>query len=195
MIIIDNAKKCEKGMMISSILTLILGIILLIEPTGSLRMLTSIIAIVAMIVGFFQLVDYIRKPRELKMMSLSLILGVFFLASGLFLLLNVDSLVKFVTLVIGVSIAIKAMFKIQFALNLRGISDKWKYNLIVGLLCMTLGVLLIFNPFKSAVLFLRIIGIVLAVGSIIELIETNMVLHTLDDVKELPFVEKNKKDV
>lgn len=190
---IDNAKKFEKNMLVSSVLTLILGMVLLIEPGGSLRFITFIIALFAILIGIIQLVEYIKTPKERRITSLSLILGIVFLATGLFLLVSLESLVNFITLVIGVCIAVKSVFKIQFALNLRGISDKWKYNLVIGLLGMTLGVLLIFNPFKSAATFLRIIGLVLAVGSIIELIEANSVMHTLDDAKELAFEEKPKK--
>ena len=55
-----------------------------------------------------------------------------------------------------------------------------------------IGILLLINPFESAEVFLRIIGGILAVGSILELIETIMVLRTIDDVKELPFEDKSK---
>ena len=59
---------------------------------------------------------------------------------------------------------------------------------------MALGILLIFNPFKSAELFLRIIGGVLVVASITELIETAMIIKSLDDSKEIPFKEKESKE-
>ena len=191
--IIDNAKNCEKGMIVSSVLTFILGLILLIEADGAVKFLTFLIALFAILMGVFQLIEYLRMPRENKMTSLSMMLGIFFLAVGIFLMINLESLVKFITLVIGLCIAVKSVFKIQFALNLRELSDKWKYNLIVGLIGLTLGVLLVFNPFKSAVIFLRIIGLVLAISSIVEIIECSKVIHTLDDTKELPFVEKEKK--
>ena len=191
--ILEYAKKCEKSMLISTVITLILGIVLIIEPTGSIKMLTSIIAIMCMLMGGFQVIDYLRKPREEKMMSLSLILGVILLSIGLFLFINADALIKFITVIIGCSLCLKSLFKLQFAFNLNGISGKWKYNLIAGLIGMSLGLILIINPFESAELFLRIIGGVIIVGSIAEVIETIIVIRTLDDVKELKFTEKRKK--
>ncbi len=190
---VDNAKRLEKGLMGSSVLTLILGLVLLIAPDASLKFITFIIALFAILMGVFQLVEYLRMPRENKIMSLSLILGIIFLAVGIFLMLNLTALVTFITLMMGIFVAVKSVFKIQFAFNLRELSDKWKYNLVVGLVGMTLGVLLIFNPFGSAATFLRIIGLVLAISSIIELIEAGSIMKTLDDAKELPFVEKKKK--
>lgn len=191
--ILEYAKKCEKSMLITSIITLVLGVILIIEPTGSIKMLTCIVAIMCMLMGGFQVIDYIRKPREEKMMSLSLILGVILLGIGLFLFINADALIKFITVIIGCTLCLKSLFKLQFAFNLNGISDKWKYNLIAGLIGMSLGLLLIINPFESAELFLRIIGGVIVIGSIAELVETGMVMKSLDDVKELKFEEKKKK--
>ena len=46
---------------------------------------------------------------------------------------------------------------------------------------------------ESAVLFLRIIGGVLAFSSLIELIENVVIMHSLEEVTELPFEEKKKK--
>lgn len=190
--ILDYAKRCEKSMLISTIITLVLGIVLIFEPSGSIKVITAIIAILFMLIGAFQLFDYIRQSREEKMMSLSLILGIILFGIGIFLFINLDSLVKFVTTLIGVTICIKSLFKLQFALNIRDISDKWFYNLIVGIVGMILGIVLLVNPFDSAVLFLRIVGVLLVLGSIVELVETSIVLHSLDDAKEIPFEEKKK---
>lgn len=190
---IENAKRLEKGLMGSSVLTLILGLVLLIAPGASLKFITFIIALGAILMGVIQLFEYIKMPKENRIMSLSLILAIVLLAVGIFLMLNLTALVNFITLMIGIFVAVKSIFKIQFAFNLRGISDKWKYNLVVGLVGMTIGVLLIFNPFGSAEMFLRIIGLILGVSSVIELIEASSIMRTLDDAKELPFEEKPKK--
>ena len=107
---------------------------------------------------------------------------------------NLKSLVIFFTNIIGIAICIKALFKIQYAINIRDLSDKWLYNLVVGGFSMALGIVLILNPFKSAELFLRIIGGILVVASIAELIETAIIIKSLDDSKEIPFKEKENKD-
>lgn len=190
--ILDYAKRCEKSMLISTLITLVLGIVLAFEPSGSIKVITAIIAILFMLIGAFQLFDYIRQSREEKMMSLSLILGIILFGIGIFLFINLESLVKFVTTLIGVTICIKSLFKLQFALNIRDISEKWFYNLIVGIVGMVLGIVLLVNPFDSAVLFLRIVGVLLIIGSIVELVETSIVLKTLDNVKEIPFIDKKK---
>lgn len=196
--ILDYIKRCEKSMLVSTSVTLILGVVLAFEPGKSIKGITAIIAILFMLIGLFQLIDYIRQERIEKMMSLSLILGLILFGIGIFLFINLESLINFITTLIGITIMIKSLFKLQFAFNIKGMSEKWFYNLIVGIVGMILGVVLLINPFASAELFLRIVGVLLVIGSIVELVETFMVLRTLDDVKddaiELAFEEKKRKD-
>lgn len=195
--ILEFAKRCEKNMLFSTVITLILGLILAYSPEGSIKVITGIIALMFLLIGILQLVDYIKQSKLEKMMSLSLILGILLTAVGVYLFVNLESLANFITTLIGIAILIKSLFKLQYAFNIRDISDKWFYNLIVGVVGIILGIVLLVNPFSSAKLFLRIIGIIFVVGSIIELIETFMVLKTIEDHEaiELPFEEKKKKSV
>ena len=192
--VLEYAKRCEKNMLFSSVVTLVLGIVLAFEPGGSIKVITGLIAIIFLLIGVLQLVEYLRQSKVEKMMSLSLILGIILVSIGVFLFLNLESLVSFITTIIGIFLLVKSLFKIQYAFNIKGISEKWFYNLIVGLAGIGLGIILLVNPFKSAEVFLRIVGILLAIGSIAELIETSMVLQTIEDAKEIPFEEKTKKE-
>ncbi len=193
---IETAKNCEKSMIATSIITLVLGLILIIEPLKSVQLITIGIAVVLMAIGLVQIYFYIRSNRVEKMTSLSLVLGVMLLAIGLYFMLNSTKLGELITGILGIFVCIKALFKIQYAFNLKGISSKWKYNLIAGLLYLSFGIIIILNPLESLELFLRIVGGFLIAGSIAEFVETIMVLRTLDDVdiRELPFMEKEFKE-
>ena len=193
---IETAKNCEKSMIATSIITMLLGLVLIIEPSKSIQLITIGIAIVLMAIGLVQIYFYIRSSRVEKMTSLSLVLGVILLAIGIYLLTNSNEQIKFVTRIIGLFVCIKSLFKLQYAVNLKGISPKWKYNLIAGLLYLTLGIIIVLEPTSALEIFLRIIGGILIVGSIAEFVETIMVLKTLDsiNIRELPFFEKEMKE-
>ena len=194
--ILEFAKRCEKNMLFITVLTLILGIVLAYSPEGSIKVITGIIAALFLLIGILQLVDYVKQSKVEKMMSLSLILGILLSVVGIFLFINLESLANFITTLIGIAILIKSLFKLQFAFNIRDISDKWFYNLIVGIVGIVLGIVLLVNPFDSAKMFLRIVGIIFIIGSIVELVEICMVIKTIDEheVIELPFEEKVKKE-
>ena len=194
--ILEFAKRCEKNMLFSTVLTLILGIVLAYSPEGSIKVITGIIAALFLLIGILQLVDYVKQSKVEKIMSLSLILGILLSVVGIFLFINLESLANFITTLIGIAILIKSLFKLQFAFNIRDISDKWFYNLIVGIVGIVLGIVLLVNPFDSAKMFLRIVGIIFIIGSIVELVEICMVIKTIDEHEaiELPFEEKVKKE-
>ena len=194
--ILEFAKRCEKNMLFSTVLTLILGIVLAYSPEGSIKVITGIIAALFLLIGILQLVDYVKQSKVEKMMSLSLILGILLSVVGIFLFINLESLANFITTLIGIAILIKSLFKLQFAFNIRDISDKWFYNLIVGIVGIVLGIVFLVNPFDSAKMFLRIVGIIFIIGSIVELVEICMVIKTIDEHEaiELPFEEKVKKE-
>lgn len=188
-----DVKNYEKSMIVSSICTIILGLLLALLPEASIKIITISVAIILLVIGGFMLGTYFKTKKTERLVSVSLVAAIILFAISLFLLLNTESLARFITTVLGMFISIKALFKIQFAINIKDISAKWKYNLVVGLLSLTLGVLILLNPFKSATLFFRIIGIILTFGSLIEIIETVIVLNNLkekDKVINAKFEEK-----
>jgi hypothetical protein len=191
----NSAKRYRKTCLISSIATLILGVVLMMEPASSLKIITLIIGLMTLITGCFWIYDYIKAPQEEKMISKSLLLGLVSACVGVYLIINTESLVNFITVIIGLTITIKSIVKLQFAVNIRNFSTTWKYNLVFALLGITLGILLLANPFKGAEVFFRIIGVVMIVGSVMELIECAFIMKNLnikEAKKELRWVDKDE---
>lgn len=197
----DSLKKGENKSFATTIVTLILGIILAIIPTQSLEIIVRIIALLIIFIGGYLLYDYLRSSKEKQTISYSLAIGIIAIVIGLLLFLKPGVPAKLVVVVVGILLIIKGIYKLQLSLNTRSLTDKWKYNFLVSLIVITIGILLIIYPYSSISLFLRIIGIVLIVESVIELIESISVQKSTStsfkddkkDAKEIEFVDKNKK--
>ena len=191
---IETIKKSMKGMILYTIIMLVVGIIFAVNPGTSINVMTGFIAIVAMLLGGYFIFDYIRTPGENKLLSFSLAFGIVLVGIGLFIFLKRDALINFITVLIGISLIVKAIYKFQIALNIRKISKGWKYNLLVALLTLTMGLVLVLYPDGSAHVFLRIVGIIIALGAIGELVETAYVMGTIkevnSDAKEITYKEK-----
>ena len=191
---IETIKKSMKGMILYTIIMLVVGIIFAVNPGTSINVMTGFIAIVAMLLGGYFIFDYIRTPGENKLLSFSLAFGIVLVGIGLFIFLKRDALINFITVLIGISLIVKAIYKFQIALNIRKISKGWKYNLLVALLTLTMGLVLVLYPDGSAHVFLRIVGIIIALGAIGELVETAYVMGTIkevnSDAKEISYKEK-----
>jgi len=189
---IDKLKKIEKSMIFSTIVTLVLGLLLTIFPEESLKILAYIIGIAMIVMGMAFIIDYVRGSRTDKVTSISFVLGSIFVGTGIFFIIAHLKLASFIMVIIGIIFLIKGLCKVQLAFNVRGVLDAWKYNLIVGALTLTIGLILILNPTKSVDTFLRIIGIFIIIGSFADLAESIWILRDLDKVTDADFVDKKQ---
>jgi uncharacterized membrane protein HdeD (DUF308 family) len=195
---IETIKKSMKGMILYTIIMLVIGIILAVNPGTSIDIMNMFIAVIAMLIGGYFVYDYIRTPRENKLLSFSLAFGIVLIGIGLFIFVNPTALTKLVVKLVGIVLIVKAIYKLQIALNIRKISKAWKYNLLVALLTLTMGLIMIIYPDGTVEWFLRLIGIIIALGAVGELIESAYVMGTIKEIKEaitddskvIPFEEK-----
>lgn len=192
---IDKLKKIEKSMIFSTIVTLVLGLLLTIFPDMSLKILAYVIGISLMVMGGAFIIDYVKGTRLEKITSISFVLGVIFIGVGLFFIVAHAKLLNFIMVIIGIIFLIKGLCKVQLALNVRGVLDAWKYNLIVGAVTLSIGLILVLNPGKSVETFLRVVGIFIIVGSFADLAESIWILRDLDKVKDADFIDKKRIDI
>ena len=192
---IDKLKKIEKNLIFSTIVTLVLGLLLTIFPDMSLKILAYVIGISLMVMGGAFIIDYVKGTRLEKITSISFVLGIIFIGIGLFFVVAHQSILNFIMIVIGIIFLIKGLCKVQLALNVRGVLDAWKYNLIVAVLTLTIGLILVLNPGKSAETFLRIVGIFIIIGSFADLAESIWILKDLDKVHDADFIDKKSVDI
>ena len=192
---IDKLKKIEKSMIFSTIVTLVLGLLLTIFPDMSLKILAYVIGISLMVMGGAFIIDYVKGTRLEKITSISFVLGVIFIGVGLLFIVAHAKLLNFIMVIIGIIFLIKGLCKVQLALNVRGVLDAWKYNLIVGAVTLSIGLILVLNPGKSVETFLRVVGIFIIVGSFADLAESIWILRDLDKVKDADFIDKKRIDI
>ena len=191
--IINSAKKSEKSIIASSILTLVVGIMLAIYPGDTLSIITKVIGAFLMVFGVVQVINYFKNVKEDRIGSASFALGIILFAIGLYLFINDKSLTDIVITMIGILICIKSVYKIQLAISIKDVSPNWKYNLVSGLIVLSIGLIVIFYPVKTAETILRVVGFALIVTSLYEIIESIVVIKKIDTtVKDLPFKEKGE---
>lgn len=190
--LITNAKRSEKSIIASSILTLVVGVMLAVYPGNTLSLIGKVIGVALMIIGVSQIVVFFKNTKEDRIASASFALGIILFAIGLYIFINDKSLTNVFTTIIGLLICIKSIYKIQLAISLKSYSNTWKYNLVSGLIVLSMGLIIIFYPIETASTILRVIGIILIISSVYEIIESLVVIKKIDDFKDLPFKEKGE---
>ena len=171
---------------ISSIVPIILGVLLFFQAENTLKTISYIIGIFLLVAGIATLIKVIVDKQERIYLNTSFIMGIFGAIIGFVLLINPTLLTSILPFCIGVWMIISGAMKVQTALALKDANDKtWTKLMIFAIVVLVLGLLLIINPFGSAVIVTKIIGICLVIYSIADIVGTSMLKKEVKDTVKI----------
>lgn len=180
----DFLKRIKVGMMGSSIITLIAGLILLINPIGAIETICSMIGFFILILGIFGLLNHFVLD---KTTSNNLVLGVSMIGVllGIYILSNPGSIVKFISIVVSVILLIHGFRDIDTAMQMkRSGYEKWWGAFAVAIITILLGVFVLRNPFAAPELLSRLIGACFLFDGAADLLIVHRASKVLKDVRE-----------
>ena len=155
---------------LASVVYLLLGIVLLVAPTTSKNLLCTLVGVVVLIYGTFNLLSFLMD-RDFGGLSVELIIGIAAAAFGVFSLLNPGFLMDFLIIVLGLAIAVGSVGSLKRALNLRAFGyGYWWISLIVAITTLVVALTFVFCPEVYGALLMQIIGIILIVEAIGDLL-------------------------
>lgn len=166
----DYINKYSKNSMLISIILIILSLFLIISPTTSLNIFVIGIGVVLAVNGVFHTLSYFSSPKELKMFSFELAIGIICLLAGLVFIFNPSVINTFLSFIVGAWIILNSITSIQLALNMKASTDKWIVSFVLAVFTFILGIVMIFNPFGASALVMAC-GIVLLISELANIFE------------------------
>ena len=146
---------------------IILGLILLLFPSVSIKIICIALGIAALVIGIIKLVNYFQEKEEIVLLSTGFISGFLLAALGLFFIIKPVVVASILPFFIGLLICFNGIVKLQSAFDLHKVGyDKWQIPLLIAILTLILGVILIINPFTGAKLAAMVIGAVLIIDGV-----------------------------
>lgn len=153
-------KRLKANYTVSAGLCMALGLVLLIWPGTTTRIVCMLLGSVLLAYGGFQTVICLMNKEKTFFSQGMLIFGIVVAVIGLWILLRPEMIIMAVPLIIGVLIIIHGVHNVIQAVDLqREAYDKWWIALLFGVLTVIFGGLLVYNPFEAAEAAIRIIGI------------------------------------
>ena len=160
--------------MATSLVELIIGILLLINPIGFTSGIIIAFGVVLMIMGIHKTVKYFRTEPEEAAVSQILVKGLLMLLAGAFCAFNSHWFIAtfpVLTLVYGVVILITGITKVQWTIDIiRMKRSKWFWAAISAAISIVCGVVIITSPFSTTAVLWMFIGISLIVEAVFDLI-------------------------
>lgn len=156
--------KKDKSSIYASILFLIVGIFLFINPTEMVKFITYIIGVAFVVFGSIKLYSYYKSKDSIG--NIEITLGICSIVIGIIIMFCNDVIEFAIRLVMGGYILANGINKLIVALNSRSYNNKWKGLVVVACLLIIGGLYMIL---KSNII-LSTIGLALIIYSSIDII-------------------------
>lgn len=152
---------------ITMIAGLITGIILIAKPEQSVQFICIIFGAVLILLGIGSVISYFTK---LKFTFLAVI-GVILVIIGVMVCIRYERLVSAVIFLFGLFVTISGIVDFISALDARKNNLKsWIFSIVMSVGVTILGIVVLVNPFDSAILLTRLLGLSLIIYAMLDLI-------------------------
>lgn len=164
-------KRWKWGYILISFAIIALGICLILWPGVSAGVLCDVVGMVLTAIGAFRCVSYFLRGMSALWHRYELPLGIFNVLLGVYFLSHPDNVLLLLPVVVGLSVLVDSVFKLQNALELRACGAKsWWGVLILSIASILVALFLIRNPFAGAVTLMTYLGICLVVDGVQSLV-------------------------
>lgn len=153
---------------ITSVVTLILGVVLLFLPEATNKAVGIMVGVIFVLSGINAIYKYFHRDGA-KLYSLNLVFGIIFTLLGVVIILYPFSVMSFVTICLGLYLVVSGAMKVNYAFWLKkGNEESWLITLVTGILLIIFGIMVMFNPFVTLTLT-KLVGIFLIIVAILDI--------------------------
>ena len=168
-----EVKKTMWPSLISSAVILVLGLLLFFKSSVTLMGISYIFGGLIIAIGVLAIIRFISNDHSDISNQLNIIYGIICIISGIFFIEKPEIIGSIIPVVMGIGIIISSSLKIQQSFNLKSLNSSYFFwSFVTALLSLICGVVLLFNPFKGAVIITKVIGIFLAIYAILDICNT-----------------------
>lgn len=170
----------------TSIILIIVGVLLLFFPHETIKTISYVFGSMIALLGGSGLIKFFIDNKESKYNKYGLAYGIVLLLISFFFFFKTDNIAKIMPFALGLYIIISSAIKIEYTIRLkRANNNNWKVTLIMLIFSIIFGFLLIFNPFKSALVITQVIGGIIIFYAILDIIDSYIIKCNLCEIKEL----------
>lgn len=158
----DFLKGLKANYTVSAGLCTLLGLVLLIWPGTTMRIVCTMLGGMLLIYGLLQIVLWLISRERTMISQGMMVFGIVLAVIGVWILMQPEMIIMAVPVIVGVLIVIHGIHNIVQAIALKKDDyDRWWLAFLFGALTVVLGGILVYNPFEVAETVVRFIGIFL----------------------------------
>lgn len=168
-------KSFRSNLILQSLVLVIAGVILLVIPDVTMMTIVYAIAFLLTIFGAWTLISYFRDNRASEEIpqgaTARLVGGIALLILPIIMFILPAVFVTFISMLAGVLLFLSGILNVMRSIKIKKVGDNsWVASLIISIMIAASGVLLVCDPFGSATMFVRILGICLVANGLGDLL-------------------------
>lgn len=166
------------------------GLCMAIWPTVSMTVMNYIIGALILAFGIIRIVGYFADDYYCIAFQFDLALGIFASVIGIAVLIHPKWIMASLPIAIGLFVLVDGLFSIQSAIDAKKFGiRRWWLILIFSILTVGIGLVMIFNPVRSAKVLAVITGIALIASGVEALIVALQTVKIKKAVKDRSPIE------
>ena len=188
-------KSLVKSSYITSSILILLGLVLVVKSEETLKVISYLVGGVLITLGIVAFIKFFKNSEKNVPDNFDIIYGIVTIVFGIFIIINPKLVASIIPFVLGAWILFKSAFKVAYGFELKGKNNPiWKTTLITSGISALVGIIILFNPFKTASIVFMLIGIALIAYGIIDIISTYQLKKNVADFnsKVEPIVEADR---
>lgn len=176
-------KKFFRSSIISSMVLIILGVLIFFQSEFTIISISYILGGILIGLGVLAIIKFIRNTNSIMKNELDIVYGVVTMILGLLIIKNPKAIASVIPIILGIGIILNSATKLQYSFELKTEeNDQWKTAMIISIISIICGVILLFNPFKGAVIITQIIGIFIIIYAVLDVISTFIIKRNVDSI-------------
>lgn len=164
---------------LESIVFAIIGIILICNPEGTIKLISYTLGAIFIIIGIFKIINYASAKGKYSFYNYDFIYGLMAIVIGIITIMYSSTIGSIFRIIIGIWIIYSALIRISLAIKLKRIEiDAWKYTLILAIIILICGLYIVINSGTIVVT----IGIMIVVYSVLDIVEDIIFMKNVKDI-------------
>lgn len=177
----DLFKRTTTSIIISSVIAFIIGLVMAIVPDISIQAIGITIGIYIIIHGIM-LIALDFMAHNIYIPFYGIMSGILSIIVGIILVAMPNVLSTIFAVALGIWIILSSVNIISIAIAVRKGVSNWYLWLLLGIVDLVAGIIILFNPFASALSIVVLGGIIIMVHSVVSIVSMIMVRK---DAKEV----------
>lgn len=177
----SNLKQSAWIAVLESLITIVLGILLIVWPNTVVKIIAYIVGIFFVVKGAYQIINYFIVKGQNDFFNNNLLIGIISVLIGIAAFVIGEEIAHIFRIVVGVWMIYESLVRINTAMKLYSAKIvAWKYILILALVMLTFGIFITF--YNGAVITL--IGWTMILTGVVGIIGDTMFIQYVNVIAE-----------